>query len=33
MSSGFLIYADNEPKSALARDLGNCPDRSGKYVE
>ena len=26
MSSGFLIYADNEPKSVLARDLGDCRD-------
>lgn len=24
MSSGFLIYADNEPKSVPARDLGGC---------
>lgn len=24
MSSGFLIYADNEPKSVPARDLGDC---------
>ena len=26
MSSGFLIYADNEPKSVPARDLGDCRD-------
>ncbi len=26
MSSGFLIYADNEPKSGPARDLGDCRD-------
>ena len=26
MSSGFLIYAGNEPKSVLARDLSNCRD-------
>lgn len=24
MSSGFLIYADNEPKSVPARDRGDC---------
>ena len=23
---GFLIYASNEPKSVLARDLGDCRD-------
>ena len=26
MSSGFLIYANNEPKSVPARDLGDCRD-------
>ena len=26
MSSGFLIYAGNEPKSMPARDLGDCRD-------
>lgn len=26
MSSGFLIYAGNEPKSVLAQDLGDCRD-------
>ena len=26
MSSGFLIYAGNEPKSVPARDLGDCRD-------
>lgn len=26
MSSGFLIYADNEPKSVPARDIGDCRD-------
>ena len=26
MSSGFLIYAGNEPKSVLARDLSDCRD-------
>ena len=24
------FYADNEPKSALARDLGDCRDNKGK---
>ena len=26
----FLICANNEPKSALVRDLGNCRDNKGK---
>ena len=25
----FLIYANNEPKSALAQDFGDCHDNSG----
>ena len=25
----LLIYANNEPKSALARDLGDCRDNRG----
>ena len=29
----FLIYANNEPKSALARDLGDCRDNQGKLVK
>ena len=29
MISGF-IYANNEPKSALARDPGDCRDNKGK---
>ena len=29
-SPGFSIYANNEPKSALARDLGDCRDNKGK---
>ena len=27
------IYADNEPKSALARDLGDCRDNKGKLAK
>ena len=26
MGSVLFIYADNEPKSVLARDLGDCRD-------
>ena len=33
MSSGFLIYADNEPKSVPARDLGDCRDNYEKLAE
>ncbi len=29
----FLIYANNEPKSALARDLGDCRDNRGKLAK
>ena len=32
MISGF-IYANNEPKSALARDLGDCRDNKGKLAK
>lgn len=32
MSSGFLIYADNEPKSVPARDLGSCRDNYEKIA-
>ena len=32
MISGF-IYANNEPKSALARELGDCRDNKGKTRE
>ena len=28
-----FIYADDEPKSALARDLGDCRDNKGKLVK
>ena len=31
MISGF-IYANNEPKSALVRDPGDCRDNKGKLV-
>ena len=27
------FYADNEPKSALARDLGDCRDNKGKHAK
>ena len=27
------FYADNEPKSALARDLGDCLDNKGKHAK
>ena len=33
MSSGFLIYAGNEPKSMPARDLGDCRDNYKKLAE
>ncbi len=26
-----FIYANNEPKSALVRDLGDCRDNKGKF--
>ena len=29
----LLIYANNEPKSALARDLGDCRDNKGKLAK
>ncbi len=29
----LLFYADNEPKSALARDLGDCRDKKGKLAK
>ena len=29
----LFIYADNEPKSALARDLGDCRDNKGKLAK
>ena len=32
MSSGFLIYAGNEPKSVPARDLGDCRDNERQRV-
>ena len=32
MISGF-IYANNEPKSALARDLSDCRDNKGKLAK
>ncbi len=32
MISGF-IYANNEPKSALARDPGDCRDNKGETRE
>ena len=28
-----LFYANNEPKSALARDLGDCRDNKGKLAK
>ena len=28
-----FIYANNEPKSALARDLGDCRDNKGKLAK
>ena len=33
MSSGFLIYAGNEPKSMPARDLGDCRDNYEKLAK
>ena len=33
MSSGFLIYTDNEPKSVPARDLGDCRDNYEKLAK
>ena len=32
MSSGFLIYAGNEPKSVPARDLGDCRDNLRNFA-
>ncbi len=29
----FCIYANNGPKSALARDLGDCRDNKGKLAK
>ncbi len=29
----LLFYADNEPKSAHARDLGDCRDNKGKLAK
>lgn len=29
----IFIYANNEPKSALARDLGDCRDNKGKLAK
>ena len=29
----ILFYANNEPKSALARDLGDCRDNKGKLAK
>ena len=29
----LFIYANNEPKSALARDLGDCRDNKGKLAK
>jgi len=28
-----VFYANNEPKSALARDLGDCRDNKGKLAK
>ena len=28
-----FFYANNEPKSALARDLGDCRDNKGKLAK
>ena len=30
---GSFVYANNEPKSALARDLGDCRDNKGKLAK
>ncbi len=29
----YFIYANNEPKSVLARDLGDCRDNKGKLAK
>ena len=29
----FFYYANNEPKSAVARDLGDCRDNKGKLAK
>ena len=31
--SPFFVYANNEPKSTLARDLGDCRDNTGKLTK
>ena len=31
--AGPIFYANNEPKSALARDLGDCRDNKGKLAK
>ena len=31
--SAFSVYANNEPKPALARDLGDCRDNKGKLAK
>ena len=31
--SPFFVYANNEPKSTLARDLGDCRDNKGKLAK
>ena len=31
--TALFIYANNEPKSALARDLGDCRDNKGKLAK
>ena len=31
--TGAFTYANNEPKSALARDLGDCRDNKGKLAK
>ena len=31
--AGPLFYANNEPKSALARDPGDCRDNKGKLAK
>ena len=29
----FFIYTNNEPRSALARDFGDCRDNKGKFAK
>ena len=31
--NNVIFYAHNEPKSALARDLGDCRDNKGKLAK